>query len=359
MKKGKQEKSQHPAPAIKGKVQSGQILVAVIVAIIIFCIVAVVFNVVPIDVFPSNFIGAILGALIGALITVLLLRGQTAIEEEKGKNIRILQKKTKIFKCFIKDIWDLWKEKNITIEKIRNLTSTYTDLIIYIKNTDRLKEIGDCLSKIGKSNDRNEILNQIISIINELSQELELGGTITPEIHQILLYHESLVSDLKKSFPDILLNALNEKLSSAPDSALEDGKYELFKEGYYELQYACFNFKQFKGCKIIIGPMIGGNHLQFALAIDLENKEVDNFRAKGSYRQRIEKSGANLRNPINGIGEILPVIDFNKEESMEYYMKNNNENAIIVAERAAYYFDSIKINNLNIIKFLEENVKKE
>ena len=91
----------------KNKINYSSAISAAIVAIIIFCVIAVVFNVMPVDALPVNFIGATLGALIGALITLILLRGQTAIEEEKGKNIRILEKKTEVFQDFIDTVRNL------------------------------------------------------------------------------------------------------------------------------------------------------------------------------------------------------------------------------------------------------------
>jgi uncharacterized membrane protein YccC len=73
----------------KGKIKINYFsaIIAAIVAIILFCIISVVFNVMPLDALPTNFIGATLGALIGALITLVLLRGQTDIEEKKKEKI--------------------------------------------------------------------------------------------------------------------------------------------------------------------------------------------------------------------------------------------------------------------------------
>jgi hypothetical protein len=79
----------------------------------------------PIDALPVNFIGATLGALIGALITLVLLRGQADIEEKKGKDIRILEKKTDGFHGFINAVWKVWEDQVITIEEFQNLTSQY------------------------------------------------------------------------------------------------------------------------------------------------------------------------------------------------------------------------------------------
>ena len=125
------------------------LIIVVILSIVGFCYVVIKFNAIPLETFPTNFTGASLGALIGALITALLLVVQSTTEEEKGKNIKILEKKTKIFKGFIKDIWDAWVDQKIDIEKYQELTKSYTYLIIYIKNKKRLKKIGECLKNIG------------------------------------------------------------------------------------------------------------------------------------------------------------------------------------------------------------------
>jgi peptidoglycan/LPS O-acetylase OafA/YrhL len=76
-----------------------------IIAIFVICIISVFFGIIPINSLPTSYIGATLGSLIGALITLVLLRGQTDIEEKKGKDIKILERKTEIFHDYIKDVW--------------------------------------------------------------------------------------------------------------------------------------------------------------------------------------------------------------------------------------------------------------
>ena len=233
---------------------------------------------------------------------------------------------------------------------------------LLIPNKKRLTIIGESLTKIGENvinNDNKDIVkDNIIEIINALSDEIELGGTIDDDIKKILLNHEGLVSELKDPLKKILLKTLNEKLPIK--DILKEGEYKIVKEGTYNLEFICFNFQKYEKCKIIIGPVTGGNHLHFVLFIeDNNNEKVKPFRATGIYCQRIKDSQADLRNPINGIGNInLPIIDFANDESMKYYLENMNELSNIIADRVEYCFNSKKINNLTIKEFLEENVGK-
>jgi hypothetical protein len=172
----------------KKKVNFTSAIIAAIVAIIVYCIIAVVFDVMPLDVLPANFIGAALGALIGALITLFLLRGQSDIEEKKGKDIRILEKKTEVFQDFIETVWKVWEDQIITIEEFQNLTSKYyQNLMIYLKD-ETLGIIGNALSAMGGKIDKNsfkdamELRDNIVKIINTLSAEIDLGGKIEPSI---------------------------------------------------------------------------------------------------------------------------------------------------------------------------------
>jgi hypothetical protein len=106
------------------KISYPSALMAAIAAIIIFCIISVIFNAIPLDALPTNFIGAILGALIGALITLVLLRGQTDIEEKKGKDIRILEKKTQVFQSFINSVMKKYQDIKLTL-KLNRVSKNY------------------------------------------------------------------------------------------------------------------------------------------------------------------------------------------------------------------------------------------
>jgi len=352
-------------------------ILAAIAAIIIFCVIAVVFNVMPVDALPTNFIGATLGALIGALITLVLLRGQTDIEEKKGKDIKILEKKTEVFQDFIKDVWKVWEDQKITIEEFKDLTSKYyQNLMIYIKadsksdekEANRLDKIGNCLSKMGECIDKpgeTKILrDQIVEIINELSSELELGGKVNTKIMDV---HDEIVFPL--IFKNSILDSLNKELPVG--TILEKGKYTNFKEGPYNLEHICFDFINYPNWKIIIGDFTGKNKLDFLLVDDKKYNQIDkSLRSNGIYCQRIilnnaENKDVNLLHRIDDPNnfeendkENAPPLNFSDKESMVKYSKKRGF-ANTLAKRAAYWFAKARIKDLNIdiIEFFEKYVK--
>lgn len=233
--------------------------------------------------------------------------------------------------------------------------------MIYLKE-DRLEKIGKNLSimgkNIGKGKQENvdQLRNSIVSIINELSQELELGGQVNIDIMD---EHDKIVFPLL--FKNSILEVLNNTLPT--DTIFEKGKYEYFQEGRWRSEHACFSFKQYKGCKLVIGGFDGPEKLWFVLVIDRKFHQFDGFRASGVWAQRINDSGRDLRNPINNKDfeefdrERAPKINFFDGESMEIYRTTKREFANVLARRVAYYLSEIRIGEDDIIGFLDKHMK--
>ena len=335
----------------KMKINYFSAIICAIVAIIIFCATAVIFNVMPLNSLPISFLGATLGALIGALITLVLLRGQTDIEEKKGKDIKILEKKTEVFHDFIKDVWATWSDQKITIEEFQNLTSKYyQNLMIYLKGKDKVANIGNYLSEMGRCIDKpkavDNLRDQIVNIINELSKELELGGEVDTKIMD---EHDRILFPLK--FRNSILEALNAKLPV--NNILEKGKFEFFREGPYNPEYVTFNFINYTGCKMILGPF-DGTKIKFALVVASKYKLEEGFRCKNPYNQRIDTGDVILGSPVN----------FSDEKNMEIFRKEKRDDANTLintlADNASSYFEEMKTNTnkLSILKFIEQYIKE-
>jgi hypothetical protein len=312
-------------------------VIIAIAAIVVICIVSVFFGILPLDALPANYIGAALGSLIGALITLVLLRGQTDIEEKRGKDVRILEKKTKVFQNYIRDVWKVWEDQKVTIEEFQDLTSKYyQNLMIYLKK-ERLDKIGDKLSEMGKNIGKNEpeaisnLRGSIVGIINELSAELELGGQVNTDIMD---EHDKIV------FPLLFKNSILEAANKVLPTGLEKGKFEYLDGRYYsKAECLCFNFIKYKGCRIIIDGFDGYNKLVFIFAVDTKYHKFDDFRATGKYyRQRINIEH-NLLQPVDDRdNEKLQPINFSDEKSMDFY-REKREFAEVLANRIKYYFD--------------------
>jgi hypothetical protein len=329
----------------------------------VFCTIAVVSGAVPLDVLPANFLGATLGASIGALITFVLLKGQMDIEEKKGRDIRILEKKMEVFQDFIKEVWKVWKGQIITIEEFQDLTTQYyQNMMIYLKDKKRLKTIGKELTAMGRKIDKNsfndtkELRGSIVTIINTLSAELDLGGEIDTTIME---EHDKIVFPLV--FRNELLRKLNEELKTK-DAASEykEGKYEFIWEGKNN-EYITFELKRFSSIKLAIG-VAGDNKTNAMLKLTLMNDpkivQLVNFRNKAPYDKRFGPPSL-LYKPIPEDEDKTqtPVLDFSKEESMEVFRKEKYNFPDILAKRLRDQLEQWKLGEFGIIEFLKNYVK--
>jgi hypothetical protein len=341
----------------------------VVAALIIFCIISVVFKVMSPKELPSNFIGATLGALIGALITFVLLEGQTDIEEKKGKDIRILEKKAEIFQNYIKSVWKVWEDQIITIEEFKDLTSQYyQNLMMYLKEKSQRQRIGDALTvmgnKIGKNDYQEDILKvraSIISIIDTLSDDIGLGGKIDPDIMD---KHDKIVFPVK----------LEKELLSKLNEALKDQSLD-FKEGKHEniwvnrwWEFITFEMKKYPGIKLAIGEIGGVNpraettYLFMRFIAAPEITQLDEFR-EGASSWSILKGKVNLGDPTPEDEDKetkTPGLDFSPEgKSMKFFREEKRDFPDILAKRVLYYIREWKIGGIGLIEFLEKYLGQE
>jgi hypothetical protein len=353
----------------KAKFDYMSAIIGTIIAIIVFCIILFAFGVLPSDALPLNYTGALLSSLIGALITLVLLRGQTAVVEQKGKDIKILKKKAKVFRDYIKEVWNVWENQKITIEDFNNLTSKYyKNLMIYLED-ERLKKIGSNLSKMGINIGKDDAIivlqDSIKNIINELSDELELGGNVNIDIME---EHARIV------FPFLFKNQILEEANKVLpiDTIFEKGKFEFIKESRNEpsMEYLCFDFIKYKGCKIAIKGFEGseGEFIRFILYIDTKHHKFDKFRISGpngKFVHRINHDECDLLKKVlvkdekgeeKEDGPDFPEINFNDEKSKEYYRTEGRGFAPIFAGRIKYWFEErrIKDDPIHILEFLEK-----
>jgi len=366
------------------KISDKTALKVAIIAFIGLCIVSVVLRVFLPDAFPSNLIGAVLGAVIGAIITFILLVGQTShqidleenkrkLEEDKIRNIHILEMKTKVFKEFINSVWKVWEDQIITIEKFEELTGQYyKNVMIYLKEESKLKAIGNALTNIGNKIDKTtytdslELRENIVTIINTLSEDIGLGGKIDMDIMD---KHDKIV------FPLIFKNQILEDANKVlPEDTFENGKFEFIQEFRNESsrEYLCFDFKKYKGCKIVIDGFDNKgddikkylNQIGFSLFVDTNYHKFDDFRIGGRYKHRINfgiDKTINLLEPVEGEKDAVqsPQINFTDEKSMEKYRTEKSGFAPIFARRIKYWFDEIKIGDYDILKFLKEYYEEQ
>ena len=358
-------------------------IILVVVALVIFCIISTFFGIVPLDTLPINFFGAALGALIGALITFILLKGQKDFEENKDKNIKILERKMEIFQDYIKDVWEVWADQKITLKEFQNLTSKYyQNLMIYLKNKDktnqetRLEKIGNYLSEMGKCIDKPENIDtlreQIVGIINELSEELELGGKVNTNIMNT---HDEIVFPLL--FRNKILDSFNEYLVSPNSDILEKGQWLKWNEGNNIIHDdLVFNFKKYPDCSIRFGFACDSNGKYndnmvfiFYVPIGANYHSFDKYRAaiNSILNRRIKISGYhNILGKSSRQDDIMDIPSFNfSDEKIKEIRKNYNyfhQIAETLALRAGDIFLEITVegdNSSSLAEFLEKYYGKK
>ena len=339
-------------------------IIASIVAIVVFCVVSVVFGVMPVEALPSNYTGAALGSLIGALITLILLRGQTAVVEEKGKNIRILEKKVEIFHNYINAIWKFWEDPKITIEEFQNLTSQYyQNIMIYLKDKDRLAVIGRALTMMGKKIDKNtyddtqELRENIVKIVNTLSAEIDLGGQINTAIMDD---HDKILFPIL--FRNMLQDELNKKLKT---SGFEKGEYKIIKEGGYDRKFITFKMEKFPDVflAIWVGGGVKKTEMTFLPSDELDAKLRRRREYKGGFRCRfdLKKYPVDLSEPIPGDEDnsTAPPLDFTNGESIQVFRERKRDFPSTLAKRVLYYLSEDKERNLGEVEeFLEKELEQ-
>jgi hypothetical protein len=160
--------------------------------LVIFCLVATLSQIISVEELPINFIAAFLEAVVTAVITVVLLSGQSAVEEVKERNVKVFEKKSEIFQNYIDIVWKIWEDENVSKDEYLELTTVYyKTLMIYLKK-ESLAIIGECLVTIGdyvgENSENNPLILRdcIFKIINTLSEELSLGGQIDVAIYDKL-----------------------------------------------------------------------------------------------------------------------------------------------------------------------------
>ena len=164
-----------------------------------------------------------LGAIITAVITLILLKGQSAAEELKEKNVKIFEKKSRLFEKFNNKLNRIINNQKLSANHYNNIKSEYyTKLTLYLKAESQSEinkhllnlgnyigiSIHDGISKLEKVSKCYEIIREnIYNIINVLTEDLGLAGKIDIPMLKELddetfpgLFKELLLYEVNKIF---------------------------------------------------------------------------------------------------------------------------------------------------------------
>jgi hypothetical protein len=347
-------------------------MLGALVCLVGTCAVAIIFKVLSLPELPSTFIGAALGAAITGSITLFLLAGQTESQEVKERNMKVFENKSKIFQDYIKYVWQVWEDHYLDPVEYETLIARYcSELMIYIKNEKNMDKITKCLlNLVGNADKINNIGNRdpksvenlrsnLFELINTLSEELGVGGTIDLDAQKQL--EDSLTPIL---FRKTLLSKMNEMFVAHYPAILEAAKYEHYPWfNGVDAEFISIDFNGLKQrIKIMIGPFNGPKYygedgerdeqIRFRIYADITIRQLDGYRhvSKGVWRQVIKQDNNDLYlndrlDNTQKKGGFEKEIRFHFPEINDEYRENYERICVELANRAEYIFDILKVGD--------------
>jgi hypothetical protein len=307
---------------------------------------------------------------------VILLEGQTKAAEDKERNIGILHKKTAVFQGYINTVWKIWMEQKVTANEFEELTTGYyKDIMLYLDDkkpyeSDKRKPskiIADCISNIAKhlyktinrSAEKEDLRNNIILIINVLSDQIGLGGKIQ---QNIIARHDKEM--FPATFRQAILDDFNTFLVKPNAELLEEGYWDEWEEdNKFVWDMMEFPFKKNPECSMIFGYTMDPDEW----SPKTRQFEAVMFLPRGSNYGDIRKRGkerADLYDKDSFISRWDTPIEFfcfydEKDTRVEAIREKGTYLDISrdLAHRAAEFFSSAKVADTG--NTIAEYVKKQ
>lgn len=194
---------------------------------------------------PIQFAGALLGAIVTAGITMALLHGQSQAEEAKERNVRVFEEKSRRYNDFLAKLWQVWEDRHVSLEELNDLMETVSrDIIIYTKaaSTQKLLKSLTAIADLAGATpmtdvEKARVQGHVFDIINTLSEEMSLGGSITEEIRKDLDHLEGKIRPflVMKEYRQKLLDDVAHVIGQATDVVDEQqGLAVSLSKPYYE-----------------------------------------------------------------------------------------------------------------------------
>jgi len=360
--------------------------------VIIFCGTSIYGKIFTLDELPLRFMVAFLGAIVTALITLLLLIRQSAEAELKEKNVKIFEKKSRLFEKFNKKLIRIINNQKLIANDYNDIKSEYyTKLTLYLKEKSQSKinnfllNLGNCIGisiHDGISDleiiikNREEIRKNIYEIINVLAEDLGLAGEI-----DIPIQKELDIKAFPSLFKELLLDAVNKIFSN--EKIFNKAFYGVMANGTFLVLE--LNGKFTVGGGLHIGPFFNitaneefpaYNGLYFRFFRPVINPMAELYAV--SDGTNYDKNLIDFKDGKNGLIDMqkplppqefilmnidsivnnteLPIIRFDDINTIKRYASVYMDIAAVVAYRAFFHYSNAKTkrDNLSIKQLFEK-----
>ena len=327
---------------------------------------------------------AFLGAIVTALITLILLIGQSAEAELKERNVKIFQKKSKLFEKFFNKLYKIINNLELSQNDYNVIISEYfKKLTLYLKEDTHkkiYKQLINLRDYIGKpiydGFYAKEIRRNIFNIINILAKDLGLAGNIN------ISNLENLDNNrLTIPFKDLLLDEVNKIFSN--EKIFNEAFYGVMANGTFLV--LDLNGKYTAGGGLHIGPFYNQtanekfpayNGLYFRFFKPVFNPMAELYAVNDgtNYNKNLidfensDKGLIDLQKPLepqkfksididsNVNNTELPIIRFDDINTIKRYAGIYMDIAKAIADRAFFYYSNVRTKHggLSIKQLFEE-----
>ena len=208
------------------------IFTAVFAFIALIYIVIVHSNILSNSDLPLQLIGTVIGMILSAFITVLLLKGQTAIEEQNDLGLRVFEKKQEVYHTFINELEKITQDGKLNVPRGKKFEES--------PNSEIYDELQHLIYQLGfvQMHAAHEIAEEITEKVGKLVGTLSVGNAnaMYPELADVIF---QIVALLRKD----LYNSANtpikkEKISETlrlagcfdEDFCSQVGSYNVMKD---------------------------------------------------------------------------------------------------------------------------------
>ena len=245
--------------------------------------------------FPLHVVGTLIGMVLSAFITVLLLKGQTAVEEENDIGRRVFEKKQDVYFDFIETLEKITQDGKLNIPGLPGYVKPQSENDINDELQHLIYQLGkvQMTASLDTSKSVTAKIGKMLSILNN---NRENKGTLYSEFAENLF---SIVADLRRD----LFNT-NADLKN-PDAFDEETlKIAGFENSFKEIETTENILANY--CDLIVSVLkedynANGTHISFGGGNNEDQEYISSMEAAEKFLIQDNKARyIRIRTPLSG-----------------------------------------------------------
>ena len=252
--------------------------------------------------FPLHIVGTLIGMVLSAFITVLLLKGQTAVEEENDIGRRVFEKKQDVYFDFIETLEKITQDGKLNIPGLPGYVKPQSDNDINDELQHLIYQLGkvQMTASLDTSKSVTAKIGKMLAILNTKSNN---KGALYSEFAENLF---SVVADLRKDLFNTNADLKNPDSFDAikKDYILETLKIAGFEDSFSEIETTENVLANY--CDLIVSELketyhTNGTHIAFGGGNNETQEYISSLEAAEKFLIQDNKPRfIQIRTPLSG-----------------------------------------------------------